>query len=147
MTTVTVLPAGAPDLPRPPRDLEPRLAPPELLPFSAAAADGAGIAVSAMLRFLPATAAFLQIAARGATLGAGTSFGAFRAWTSLSTAVGPKPGGYWFSRSDDLYISSLGGGMANPTFFSVFGGTGWWLVVSVAASASISFALLIAGGT
>ena len=100
---MTVLPPGAPDLPRPPRDLDPRLAPPEEpLPFSAAV-DGAGIAVSAMLRFLPATAAFLQIAARGATLGAGTSFRRALRWTSLSTAVGPKPGGYWFSRSDDLY--------------------------------------------
>lgn len=122
-----------PDLPRPPREREPRLAPPpasdELtpdLPPTSAVDD----------RFLLATAAFLHIAARGAGLGVGSSFADGAPSTLLDE--GPKPGG-WFSRLLDLYTSTRGAGMANPTFLpSVF-----WTVPSV--SGSLGF--LIAGGT
>jgi len=138
MTTVTVL-VDDPDLPLPPRDREPRLAPPRATPPSAGWFEPDRSPdlspTSAIVRFLLATAAFLHIAARGAGFGAGSS----RADGAPSTATaGPKPGG-WFSRLLDLYTSTRGAGMANATFLPSFFGT------AVSVSASLGF--LIAGGT
>ena len=135
MTTVTVL-VDAPDLPRPPREREPRLAPPPAAPPPSDECAGLPPTSAVDDRFLLATAAFLHIAARGAGLGVGSSFADGAPSTLLDE--GPKPGG-WFSRLLDLYTSTRGAGMANPTFLpSVF-----WTVPSV--SGSLGF--LIAGGT
>ena len=130
MTTVTVL-VDDPDLPRPPREREPRLAPPPAVQPSDLPPT------SAVDRFLLATAAFLHIAARGAGFGAGSSF-ADGAW---STSEGPKPGG-WFSWLLDLYTSTAvrGAGMANPTFLPS-------VLWTAASFVSVSLGFLIAGGT
>lgn len=95
--------------------------------------------MSAIDRFLLATAAFLHIAARGAGFGAGSSFAD---GASLTSEGGPKPGG-WFSRLLDLYTSTCtprGAGMANPTFLPS-------VLWTAASFVSVSLGFLIAGGT